>query len=297
MLQFNKGVSGMSYKSVAAFVLIILLNSLSAFSQIPNSNSHISIPPEFKGIPKTTPELSRTERQFLEISAALYDQNSAATKLPELEEFIKVNPNYAGAYSLRAQIGVCELKTLGYESAVKDLSKAISLGPSKKSQVDNYSFRAWLEFTLGKYKNSIDDLETAIKLDVDHADNIFNSGGIKPQRISPPCKWNLSELDKLIAQFPRDYRPSLYRGLYFEFFSTFDKSGYSSNKSLEDFRRAASLSPKSPFPPYYIGGSIISAGFMHNSTWSSESLRNTIYRKALLSYTTAITLDPGFAAA
>ncbi len=112
------------------------------------------------------------------------------------------------------------------------------------------------------------DLTKAMMRDLDAADKMFNIEGIVPEKTSKPCIWNLTELDGLIRQFPKDYRPYLFRGLYYLFFTSFKEDYYP--KAMLDFQRAAALNPASPLPQYFIGAVYSKASFWTKKAWTSD---------------------------
>src|SRR5207245_2336998 len=104
------------------------------------------------------------------------------------------------------------------------------------------------------------------------------------------CIWNLNDLDNLIAKFPTDYRVWLFRGLYYEFFTTFKEDWY--EKAAQNFRKAALLNPKSALPDYFIGRLYDTASFWTKKAWTSDTGRDEPIRKAIQAYTRAIQIEP-----
>jgi len=76
---------------------------------------------------------------------------------------------------------------------------------------------------MGDDREAINDLESAMKQDLDNALGIFNLGGTKPEANKGRCAWNLSQVDPLVQKFPRDYRVTLLRASYLSFFKSFDE--------------------------------------------------------------------------
>ena len=132
------------------------------------------------------------------------------------------------------------------------------------------------------------DLDTAIKQDVRSANQIFSTGRIEPDANRDSCTWSQADFDALSTRFPTDYRPPLYRGLYFSYFATFDDTY--AEQAIQDFRRASALNPQAPLPHYLIGnlqvrGATLLAG-------ASATARDDARRLAIQSLTRAIVLDP-----
>jgi len=212
---------------------LLIATQLLAFSQ----SSSIRItgvvePPELTGEPKQVKKLTETQRQFGKIVTELKDEKTASAVRPNLTAFIETHPNYSDAFFLRAECDLCMLHSRDYVSILRDVEAAISthaIGQSESmydNLVDQYSMRGKLRFALGKYRESVDDLERAMKIDLRSADRIFNISGVEPDRTSPPCSWSIADLDLLNKNVPNDYRISLFRGLYFRFFTTFKEDYY-----------------------------------------------------------------------
>lgn len=228
----------------------------------------------------------------------LNDEAKAKIARPKLSKFIEDHPDYSDAYFMRAMCDLCILNSREYASALKDIDTAISTHSATASQTiydsltDQYSLRGKVRLMLGQHREAMDDLETAMKVDFDSADRIFNIGGVEPERASNSCTWNLTELDELVAKFPNDYRALLFRGLYFKFFTTFKEDYYA--KAMQEFQRAAVLNPGSPLPQYFIGELYTKASFWTKAAWSSEEGRNQAKRNAIQAYSRAIRLNPKF---
>jgi tetratricopeptide (TPR) repeat protein len=257
-------------------------------------------PPELTGEPKTIKRLTEAERQFGEIVKNLGDQEKAKAVRPKLNEFIQRHPGHSDAYMMRALCDLCTLKGRDYASGLKDIEAAVSMHPSNLSQgqtmyeklTDHYSLRAKIHFANRQYQAAMNDLEFAIKLDFDSADRLFNVGGVEPEKTSEFCTWNQTDLNKLVVLFAKDYRPLLFRGLYLKFFTTFKEDFYTS--ALRELEKAAVLNPLSPLPYYFIGELHMKAAFWTKAAWSSEEGRNAPNRKAILAFTKAVQLSPGF---
>jgi tetratricopeptide (TPR) repeat protein len=136
----------------------------------------------------------------------------------------------------------------------------------------------------------MDYLEKAMVRDLDTANRMFNIEGVEPEKTSKFCIWNLADLDGLIARFPNDYRARLFRGLYYEFFTTFKEDYYP--PAMQNFQKAALLNSSSPLPQYFIGQLYSKASFWTKKAWASGEGRDEQVRNAARAYTKAIQLDP-----
>jgi hypothetical protein len=102
--------------------------------------------------------------------------------------------------------------------------------------------RAKMEYAIGDYAATKDDLEGAVRADLTKALEFTNSGAVKPEKTAPICVWSLSDMDALVHHFPSDYRSYLFCGLYFGFFTTWDEDSF--NPAINDLNRAAELNRK-----------------------------------------------------
>jgi tetratricopeptide (TPR) repeat protein len=138
----------------------------------------------------------------------------------------------------------------------------------------------------------MNDLEIAMKRDPKTADKMFSIEGTEPTKTSKPCAWNLTDLDTLVAKFPKDYRAWIFRGLYYQFFTTFKEDYYA--KAFQQFQEAAVLNPNSPLPNYFVGEVHTKASIWTKKAWASDAGRDDATKNAVQAYTKAIQLDPKF---
>lgn len=250
-------------------------------------------PPELSGEPKKVTKPSEADRQLFEIIGHLKDENETKSSLPELDEFIKKNPDYSDAYFLRATCAACILSSRDFNSISNDVRAAMAhSGQSIYNQTDYYSLLGKIELATAQDGQAMNSLEKAMLRDLRSADKMFNIEGVEPEKTSKFCAWNLTDLDTLVAKFPNDYRAWLFRGLYYEFFTTFKEDYYA--RAMQQFQKAASLNPSSPLPYYYIGRLYTKASFWTKKAWSSDEGRNEPIRNSLQAYTKAVQLDPKF---
>ena len=165
-------------------------------------------------------------------------------------------------------------------------------GASVYNDGDYESLLGKMAFESGDFRGAVAHLERAMMNDVDNADRVFNIEGVEPERTSKFCVWNLTNLDTLIAKFSSDYRVWLFRGLYYNFFTTFKEDYY--EKAGENFRRAALLAPKSSLPEYFIGQLHTKASFWTKKAWASDAGRDESTRNSIQAYSRAIQLDSKF---
>jgi len=99
-------------------------------------------------------------------------------------------------------------------------------------------------------------------------------------------------MDRLVQQFPKDYRAYLFRGLYLYYFSRVDKKYY--QQALQEFQKALALNSRSPLPYYYIGDLYTRSSLWTDAAWASDDVKFDDVRKAAQQYTKAIEVDSRF---
>src|SRR6266481_6050859 len=194
-----------------------------------------SEPPEFSGGPKKVIKPSDADTELLELIGHLKNEDETKSTLPKLDDFIARHPDYSDAQFLRATCKACILKDHGFDSIQSDVEAAMSHSGQVYNNTDYYSLLAKIEFAKANYVKAVDYLDQAMTRDVDIANRMFNIEGVKPEKTSQFCEWNLTELDVLVARFPKDYRPWLFRGLYYEFFTTFEEAYHP--PAMENFQK------------------------------------------------------------
>ena len=114
---------------------------------------------------------------------------------------------------------------------------------------------------LGRYADALNDLDAGIRIEYQNADDVFSNGNVKPDEPTAiPCMWSQADVNKLAELFPKDYRTSLYVGLFqLEFSRWSADTDY--QPILKAFEHAAELNPTSAVPSYfsaipYLAGSI-----------------------------------------
>ena len=268
-------------------ILCLLLAAVPVLSQTNASSLQgVSEPPELSGKPRKFTPPSEAERQLNEIMGQLKDGEHSA--LPKLSRFIADHPDYTDAYLARAIYKGCFLNSEDLASFSADVNAAISRSPNSKktfNKADYYPLLGKIAFASGHYREAMDDLEKAIKEDPDGPSIFNNAGRPEPEKTSNFCTWNLTDLDTLIARFPKDYRGRLFRGLYF-FTKRISKEQYSAT-AMQEFQNAALLNPSSPLPHYFVGELYM------DSQWKLE-VRETAIRNAIQAQTEAIQKDAKF---
>jgi tetratricopeptide (TPR) repeat protein len=275
------------------FILWGFLLALPVFCQTGERTINgASEPPELTGEPRKINKPSEADSQLFEVIGHLKDEAETKSTLPKLNEFIALHPDYSDAYFLRATCQACILSSRDFVSISNDVNAAMSHPGQVYNNTDYYSLLGKIELAKGNYAQAMDNLEKAMARDLGTANRMFNIEGVEPEKTSKFCVWNLVDLDGLVSRFPKDYRAWLFRGLYYEFFTTFKEDYYP--KAMQQFQKAALVNPVSPLPQYFIGQLYSKASFWTKKAWASDQGRDEQIRNAALAYTRAIELDSKF---
>jgi tetratricopeptide (TPR) repeat protein len=283
----------LSMKKAALTLAVVILGVLPTLAQITTRMiSGVSEPPELTGAPKKVTKPSEADTEFIELVGHLKNEEETKSAIPKLNDFIDKHPDYSDALFLRAYCKACILNDHDFALIQSDVEGAMSHSGLVYNNTDYYSLLGKMEFARANYVKAVDDLDKAMARDLDTANGMFNVEGVEPEKTSKFCVWNLADLDALVARFPKDYRPWLFRGLYYEFFTTFKEDYYP--PAMQNFQKAALLNPSSPLPQYFIGQLYSKASFWTKKAWASDKGRDEQTKNAAQAYTKAIQLDPKF---
>lgn len=221
-----------------------------------------------------------------------------------LGKIIDKYPEYSDAYFLRATLLILP-DGQDYQTILSDIDRAIKLHFSNKyksaynSTAGMYSLRAKVDILSGNYQQAINDLETVIKSDPSNTNEVFNTGGVKPEDDSSPTALQKKDFDLLVAKYPDDYRTYIFRGLFYGFFTTYDERYYT--LTLNDLNDARKLNPNSALVEYFLGSVYQKAAFWTKAAWADVSnsggYRDKTNSVALQHFNKAIKLDPRLAEA
>ena len=225
------------------------------------SRRPVAGPFELSGPPKKPIVLTPTKRAFAQ-SGVLEKLNSKdpsvlASAVHEITSFIQKDPTDSDLYFMRATVS-CEIAGSNKEAMLSDVATSMKLWrPGDDTAFDSltghYAAKAKIEFLLARYLEAMNDLDAGIRIDYGSAENLFNNGNAKPDEpIAMPCMWSRADVNELTELFPKDYRPSLYVGLYLTEFAKFN---YDTDYEpiLKAFAHAAELNPASGLPLYFSG--------------------------------------------
>ena len=307
--------------NVCLSVTIAILTSIPLAAQDASSRRltrTFVTPVELSGPPKKPVVLSPTMRAFAQ-SKVLEQLNSKdpsvlASVVRELTSFIQQDPEETDFYLIRSIVS-CQIAGSSRAEMLNDVATSIKLWKPRENNLynsltDHYALKAKIEFMLGQYTDAMNDLDAGIRIDYGSSEEIFNNGNVKPDEpISMPCMWSLADVNKLKELFPKDYRTSLYVGLYLVEFTKYSTDA-DFRPIFTAFERAAELKPSSGVPLYFeatpyivgrMGGlmSMANAKCLHDEVPRTEACLelDTIHRNGMRLLTRAIAADPTFGSA
>jgi tetratricopeptide (TPR) repeat protein len=252
-------------------------------------------PPELRGPGKKLPQLSPDDQAFVETMKRAGSKGFNEGNLQLLDNFLLQYPTYADAYYWRGVAKACEMRPQDLSGAKADLENTLKMkeaGASIFDEKQTISVLGKIAVANGDIATALDLLEKAMRMDLNNADNMFDITGTVPERTSSFCTWNLADLDQLTAKHPHDWRPLALKGLYFQFFTTFDESYYP--QATAAFQKAALVNPTNAIIPYLLGELRMKSAYWTKKAWSSGTARDDFYRAALPFYSKAIQLDRHF---
>ncbi|AEU36793.1 tetratricopeptide repeat protein [Granulicella mallensis] len=258
------------------------------------SISGISGPPEMMGTPEPFTGPSPADTAFWDALKGV-GKSYTDEDVQRLDKFINDYPNYGAARYWRANIVACEVKPSNLARAKSDLQVGISVKDdtvSMSERKEMLSLLAKIVASEGDSSGALDLLEQAMRLDLSVSNDIFNTQGVVPERTSGFCTWNLTDINALIAAAPKDWRPRVLLGSYYEFFTTFNESYYSQAEA--SFQKALMVDGRTPVVPYLQGELKVHSAFWTKKAWASDAARNEIYRASIPLFAKAILLDPNF---
>jgi tetratricopeptide (TPR) repeat protein len=307
----------MSLRTIICPCVIVVLATIPLSARnVPSRRQRAVVDPvELSGPPKK-PIVVTPARRALAQSAVMEQLNSKdpsvlATAVREITSFIQRDPTDTDFFIMRATVS-CEIAGSNKEEILKDVNTSIKLWkPNENSAFgslkDHYAQKAKVEFLLGRYADALNDLDAGTRIDYDRAEQMFNNGNVKPDEpTATPCVWSQADVNKLAELFPKDYRTSLYVGLYRLGFSIYSfDTDY--QPILKSFEHAAEINPSSAVPSYfnaypYVYGGI--GGLMSNANAKclDDEVPRTkpcleldeIHRTGVRYLTKAIAADPTF---
>jgi len=250
---------------------------------------------------KTKQEVSKEEKDLLsgtlealKLAGDGKDSQKTQEATRQLDAIIKANPEYPNAYLFRALIEYVFEQQKNYQLILGDLNNAIKYHPSNKYTIQGsyplssiYSLRAKVYKDMGDYKQAINDLEIAVKLDTNDA---IKPSGVKPDDEAKQGSWGKRDFDEIIQKSPNDYRGYIFRGLYYEFFTRFGEKTY--EHAITDYKKAISLNPKSSLCYYLLGKLYYSKSSIFSLQTATQNAES--HKQGIAALNKAIKLNPKY---
>lgn len=287
-----------------------------SLGQAPSDKSRQERLIESVGLPEFDPEtntintVSPQDKQFAkEIMPAMKlvgdtkDIQKNQEALSAIDKLLEKHPEWADGYFLRATLSIL-VGDKDYKKPFADVESAIKLRPLQKyksayeTDAEILSLRAKLNMLSGNYRQAMNDLDMAIKIDPTYP--FLNTGGVKPEDDSNPTALQKKDFDVLVAKYPDDYRAYMYRGLFYSSFSFYDERNYA--PSIDNLKRALDLAPNSALVNYFIGVVIgkrgrwskAAASDISDLTGAKGGYKQRSNEQALVYLEEATRLDPQF---
>jgi tetratricopeptide (TPR) repeat protein len=255
---------------VIAIVLIYFFYQKNQSANKPVIESSQEIAIESKGLAEFSPEnntintVSAQDKKLagemmpvLKLMGDGKDSGKNKEAIIELGKIITKYPDYSDTYFLRATISILAGND-NYQQILSDIDNAIKFHSSDKyqssydSNAEMYALRAKVDILASNYQQAVNDLETAVKSNPDKINEIFNTGGVKPdENTNNVTALQKKDLDLFIEKYPNDYRAYMFRGLFYNEFSFYDTQYY--QPAINDLNKAISINPNSSLAYYSLG--------------------------------------------
>ncbi len=173
-----------------------------------------------------------------------------------LGKIISKYPEYSDAYFLHATVLILTGEK-DYQKILSAIDNAIKYHASGKYQsaysstAGMYGIRAKVDMLAGNYQQAINDLETAVKIDPSNTNEIFNTGGVKPEDESNTTALQKSDMDLLVSKYSNDYHTYLFRGMFYYSFTNFGEQYFV--PTLDNLNQAIKVNQNSALGNYLIG--------------------------------------------
>ncbi len=253
-------------------------------------------------------ELGEAVMSSLQLAGDGKDRAKTHQAIAAVSALIQQHPDYADAYVLRATYSLMSSEP-DLELIPHDLDASLRYHSSHKydsaysSEASIYSLRAKADVLAGNYQQAMIDLESAVQVDPSSPNEVFNTGGVKPEEDANPTALNREDLAMLVSKYPRDFRAYMFRGLFYASFTTYGEQYYA--PTFADLNRALEINPNSALIHYFLGRiaqkmtfwTEASARDISDITGARGGYKVKTHRRALQHFDAAIQLDPKFALA
>jgi|SRR5690348_10339017 len=220
-------------------------------------------PPEFGAENNSVTEVSPAEKALaaemmpvMNLIGNAKDTEKNREAVQQLDAIIAKYPQYSDAYLLRATASILD-GDHNYPAMLRDIDIAIKLHANGQflsayeSTAPIYSLRAKVDLISDNYSAAINDLGTALEVDLTDLTDVFNTGGVKPEEKTDVPALQKSDLESLVAKYPTDYRSLLFRGLFYLSFTTYNEQYYA--PAIRDLDESRQLKPTSWMVNYFLG--------------------------------------------
>lgn len=251
----------------------------------------IQEPAEMRVEPIPVAVLTPPERMLGEAMQQVGNKGGPAALLPALDRIIAKYPDYSDGYVMRLG-ALCD----GSDRAaiLSNVNVALKYVGNSRTGKDSLgsllSMRAKVEHVNGDDSAAMEDLDKAIQSNIADATQFVNSGAVAPEKTASACTWTQPDMDALVQRFPNDYRVYVLRGLYYGFFTEWQKD--SLKPALENLRRAAEMNTTSALP-HFLSAYVLRRGFFIRQLGMSDKQRNDLRETRLSELNAALALDPG----
>jgi tetratricopeptide (TPR) repeat protein len=147
----------------------------------------------------------QTPKDYTQKGRELYEKREYMEALLNLNKAVEVDPNYAPAYFVRANIKDAFDDRHG---AMKDYNMAIEKNPKF---ADAFFFRGNVKMKLQDYYGAIDDYTEAIKINENYIDAYFNRG--KAKQFLQAYEDAINDCSKIIQIHPKNVDAYYMRGV------------------------------------------------------------------------------------
>jgi tetratricopeptide (TPR) repeat protein len=247
----------------------------------------IEEPEELRVVPVPFPNPSPEMRM---VGQAIESKNQKDW-LPALNRVVEKYPHFGDAYAMRATL-LCEG---GNRVAVmNDIESANRYGAQMLSDKSDMfvPIKAKIEHSNGNDTTAIAELFQYISKHPSEALSFAGSGALTPEKVSSTCTWSETDIQDLINQFPNDFKPYLFAGLYYGYFTEFTEGKSSFPLASKNFTKAAELEPTSPLPAYYAAMVLQRATFF--TSMAKEADQKEIAQGILTKLNDALRVDSEF---